>query len=83
MSKWADEKDGKVILSIADLRGCNNMYNQICCDERSDHLRESPGEDECHRCEYFEMEDGNIDWTGIYQGATLNMQWDHGDRSCM
>ncbi len=37
------------------------MYNQICCDERSDHLREFPGEDECHRCEYFEMEDGNID----------------------
>ena len=63
MSKWADEKDGKVILSIADPQGCNNMYNQICCDERSDHLRESPGEDECHRCEYFEMEDGNIDWT--------------------
>ena len=59
MSKWADEKDGKVILSIADLRGCNNMYNQICCDERSDHLLESPGEG--HRCEYFEMEDGNID----------------------
>lgn len=42
MSKWADEKDGKVILSIAD-------------------LRESPGEDECRRCEYFEMEDGNIE----------------------
>lgn len=59
MSRWIEEKDGKTIITIADMEQCKWMYNEICCCDKSDEVADYPYH--CDTCKYFEKEDGKVE----------------------
>lgn len=57
MSKWLEEiGDGQYKAMLADSDGCKHMYNEVCCNDRSEWCCDYPGED-CKACKLFEPED--------------------------
>lgn len=58
MSKWIEEKDGRIITTIADMEECSYMYNEICCNDKSELCRGYPRKEKCTECPLFEKEEG-------------------------
>ena len=57
MSKWLEKMgDGRYKVILADLDGCKYMYDEVCCNDRSEWCCDYPGED-CKACKLFESED--------------------------
>lgn len=62
MSRWIkDAPDGGYITTIADMDECKYMYDEICCNDESEHCCCYAFKDDCKRCELFEKEDGVIE----------------------
>ena len=59
MSKWINElPDGTYKEEIADKSACKHMYNEVCCNYKSDWCADYPdAETDCKKCELFEPED--------------------------
>lgn len=60
MSRYIEEVDGKYITTLADKHECKHCYNDVCCNDKSEHLADFVGlkmELHCHRCKLFEKED--------------------------
>lgn len=59
MSKWIDElPDGTYKEEIYDPKGCRYLYNEVCCNDKSDMCADFPSiKYDCPRCEYFEPEE--------------------------
>lgn len=57
MSRTIEElSDGTYHEEIADYDACRHMYNEVCCNDKSEWLADYPGE-YCEECPYFEVED--------------------------
>ena len=63
MSRWLDEgTDGVIRESIASMDECKMLFNEICCNDKSDVCCDFPHPDYCkNRCPHFTAEDGVID----------------------
>ena len=59
MSKWIDKlPDGTYKEEIADKGACKHMYNEACCNDKSDWRSDYPdAETDCQKCKLFEPED--------------------------
>ena len=59
MSKWINElPDGTYKEEIANKNECKYMYNEVCCNDKSDWCADYPdAEIDCKKCELFEPED--------------------------
>lgn len=59
MSKWIDDlPDGTYKEEIADKGACKHMYNEVCCNDKSDWCADYPDmETDCKKCKLFEPED--------------------------
>lgn len=49
--------DGTYYEEIESLEKCRHMYNEVCCEEKSEYLADFPGEEECENCAFFEKEE--------------------------
>lgn len=60
MSRWIKQtEDGKYDVRISSLEECRDMYNEVCCNERSDERGEFVDSEYCKaRCPHFRKEDG-------------------------
>lgn len=62
MSRWIEGTFGrKTLITIADMNECKYMYDDICCNDESEHCCSYAFEDDCKGCELFEKEDGVIE----------------------
>ena len=62
MSRWiGSASDGGHKVTIADMDECKYMYDEICCNDESEHCCCYAFKDDCERCELFEKEDGVIE----------------------
>lgn len=52
--------DGYTVV-VDDMSRCKNMYDGVCCDDRSPWFGDYPDHGyNCRRCPWFEVEDGVI-----------------------
>lgn len=56
MSRWIEEKDGKIVEEIADPDACRYLCNEICCNEQSDNAYGWIYAGMCEQCELFEKD---------------------------
>ena len=61
MSRWTEKVGDDYKVTIADMDDCKYMYDEICCNDESEHCCDYAFEDVCKRCELFEKEDGVIE----------------------
>lgn len=60
MSRWVEDKNGRLQESIAFMDQCRYLYNDICCYENSEYLGLDVSK-ECETCLLFTKEDGIIE----------------------
>lgn len=64
MSRYIEsfQENGKTIYheEIADLEQCRWMYNEVCCNDKSELCADFPLEGDCRICLYFEKDNGVI-----------------------
>lgn len=58
MSKWIEEKQDYTIICIASMEECKHMYNEVCCNDKSEWCCDFPNQEECDECPLFEKEEG-------------------------
>ena len=59
MSRWiAEKEDGGYLVTLADMDQCKHIYNEVCCNDKSEACCDYPDEEECKTCPLFEKEDG-------------------------
>lgn len=57
MSKWIKECDnGKNEVSLDNPDKCDWMYNEVCCNDKSDYVADYPNEYDCKNCKLFKKE---------------------------
>lgn len=62
MSRWIEDVDGVIKEEIKSMEECRYLYNEVCCNDRSDLLADFVDSEYClHRCPLFAKEDGIID----------------------
>lgn len=70
MSRWIEGTfGGKTLITIADMNECKYMYDDICCNDESEHCCCYAFEDDCKGCELFEKEDGAYIGRGLFDGV--------------
>lgn len=58
MSRWIESIDGVDKITLDRNDECKHMYNEVCCNEESEHLADFViHKDDCVNCKYFEKED--------------------------
>lgn len=58
MSKWIEENlDGTLQTTIADPEGCAWMFNEVCCNDQCEELREFVTQEYCDTCPLFTPEE--------------------------
>ena len=59
MSKWLEKlEDGTYKEEIADREECKHLYDEVCCNDKSDWCADYPDpETDCKNCKLFEPED--------------------------
>lgn len=64
MSRWIDQKNGKIVETIADMEQCYWLWNEMCCNDSSDLFADYPyafvEEGYCKKCPFFTKEDGSL-----------------------
>lgn len=61
MSRWVEKEGDDYKITIADMDECKHMYDEMCCNDESEHCCSYAFEDDCKGCELFEKEDGVIE----------------------
>lgn len=58
MSRWIEElSNGTYKEKIVDLQECKHMYNEVCCNDKSEWLADYPdSQNDCKKCKLFESE---------------------------
>lgn len=58
MSKCIEEVNGEYVTTLADKDGCKYCYNEVCCNDKSEHLADFVSlEYGCGECHLFEKEE--------------------------
>lgn len=57
MSRWIEQKNGKIVESIADMDECYWLWNSTCCNDESAAFAECG---DCEFCPNFTKEDGIV-----------------------
>ena len=64
MSRWIEkDSNGVIHQGIISMDQCRDMFNDVCCNDRSDLCGDFPHEDYCKRCALFTKEDGIVENT--------------------
>ena len=57
MSRFIEENgDGYNVVTLDDKTKCAWMYNEVCCNDKTDYLADYPDRDDCAECPYFKKE---------------------------
>ena len=58
MSRYIEQNpDGTLAETLADPDQCAWMFNEICCNDQSEHLADWPPEGYCEHCPFYAPED--------------------------
>lgn len=57
MSRWIEQKNGKVVETIAHMDECYWLWNGMCCNDKSAAFAEHG---DCEFCPHFTEEDGIV-----------------------
>lgn len=60
MSRQYEPTPDAYTVVIDDMNKCKNMYDEVCCDDRSSWRGGYPDPEYCEQCPWFEKEDGVI-----------------------
>ena len=61
MSRWIEGNGRRLQNNDSRYGQLKYMYDEICCNDESEHCCDYAFDDVCKRCELFEKEDGVIE----------------------